>query len=58
MNLTLDDEECLWCVLNRNGKLLVSPTKDHHECYETWVEHDAESRIFMLKPVGFSPRKP
>ena len=57
MNLTLDDDERLWCVLNRNGKLLVPPTKDHHECYETWVEHDAESRIFMLKPVGFSPRK-
>ena len=58
MNLTLDDEERLWCVLNRNGKLLVSPTKDFQECYKTWVEHDTESRIFMLRPSGFSPRKP
>lgn len=56
MKLTLNDEERLYCVLNRKGEMLIPPTKNHNEAYRVWSQNDTDSRIFMLKPVGFSPR--
>lgn len=59
MFLTLKDDERLWCVLREDG-ILLSPIVKEKDCrniYHIWKENDTNSRIFILKPVGWSVRK-
>ena len=57
MNLTLDDKECLWCVVNKKGEMLtpLTPEDEYRKVYKTWKENETDSKIFMLKPVGWPP---